>query len=230
LGEADRIFTLFSTVRGKLDAVGRGVRRPRSPVGGQLQFLSEVCVTLHRGRNLDVITSVATVRSHWHGLVAPATFAAASLLAEIVDAFCELDLPMPEVYALLGGAVAALAASADPASLVPRFQLRLLAELGLAPPDDACVRCNSPFNALGAWLDVDSGGLTCERCGGGRGEVNHLRPDDVANFRAVGAMRGGPIRAVATATPRAARAIDELVTWHLGKRPKARALLDTFPA
>jgi DNA repair protein RecO (recombination protein O) len=229
LGEADRIFTLFSTARGKLDAVGKGVRRPRSAVGGQLAFLSEVRVTLHRGRNLDVITSVQTVRSHWQGLVEPGTFAAASLLAEIVDAFCELDLPMPDVYALLSAAAAALAASADPVSLVPRFELRLLSALGLAPPDDACVRCSSPFNDHGAWLDVDAGGLTCERCGGGRGDINHLHPDDVANFRAVGAQRGGPIRAAATATPRTARAIDELVNWHLGKRPKSRGLLDTFP-
>jgi DNA repair protein RecO (recombination protein O) len=229
LGEADRIFTLFSTARGKLDAVGKGVRRPRSAVGGQLAFLSEVRVTLHRGKNLDVITSVQTLRSHWQGLVDPGTFAAASLLAEIVDLFCELDLPMPDVYALLRGAAPALAASSDPASLVPRFELRLLAALGLAPPDDACVRCSSPFNEHGAWLDVDAGGLTCERCGGGRGDINHLRPADVANFRAVGALRGGPIRAAATATPRAARAIDELVNWHLGKRPKSRGLLDTFP-
>ncbi len=187
-------------------------------------------VSLHRGRNLDVITGVQMVRSHWHALVQPGTFAAASLLAEIVDAFCELDLALPEVYELLGAATAALAASAEPASLVPRFELRLLAALGLAPPADACVRCSGAFNEHGAWLDVDSGGLACERCGGGRGDVNHLRSDDVANFRAVGAERGGPVRAAVTATPRTARAIDELVTWHLGKRPKARALLDTFPA
>jgi DNA repair protein RecO (recombination protein O) len=230
LGEADRIFTFFSVARGKLDAVGKGVRRPRSAVGGQLQFLSEVRVTLHRGRNLDVITSVQTVRSHWRALVEPGTFAAASLLAEIVDAFCELDLAMPDGYELLSGAAAALAASLDPAALVPRFELRLLAALGLAPPDDSCARCNAPFGQHGAWLDVEAGGLTCERCGGGRGEVNHLGPADVANFRAVGAIRGGAIRPAATATPRAARAIDELVTWHLGKRPKSRALLDTFPA
>lgn len=177
-----------------------------------------------------MITSVQTLRSHWSGLVEPATFAAASLLAEIVDAFCELDLALPDVYALLAAASAALAASPDPASLVPRFELRLLAALGLAPPGDACVRCGAAFAERGAWLDLESGGLTCERCGGARGEANHLLAADVANFLAVGAVRGGVIRAAATATPRTARAIDALVSWHLGKRPKSRGLLDAFPA
>jgi DNA repair protein RecO len=189
-----------------------------------------VRVTLHRGRHLDVISSAQTVRSHWHGLVEPATFASASLLAEIVDSFCEVDLPVPDIYELLAAAAGALAVSAAPASLVPRFELRLLAALGLAPADEVCARCSAAFSEHGAWLDVEAGGLACQRCGGGRGEVNHLRPADVANFRAVGAPRGGAVRPVATATPRTARAIDELVAWHLGKRPRSRALLDTFPA
>lgn len=229
LGEADRIFTLFSAARGKLDAVGKGVRRPKSAVGGQLQFLTEVRLTCHRGRNLDIIAQAQTVRSYWTGLVEPGRFASASLLAEIVDAFCEPDLALPDVYELLSNAVAALATSVDPSALVPRFELRLLAALGLAPPDDACIRCMAPFGERGAWLDVDAGGLTCERCGGARGELNHLLPIDVANFRAVGAARGGPIRPAATATTRTARAIDELIAWHLGRRPKSRALLDPFP-
>jgi len=230
LGEADRIFTLFTASRGKLDAVGKGVRRPKSAIGGTLQFLSEATLTLHRGRNLDVITSAQTVHSYWQGLVEPNTFAAASLLAEIVDAFCEPDLEMPEVYALLAGAAAALSASADAVSLVPRFQLRLLAALGLAPPDDACVRCAAAFGEHDAWLDAEAGGLSCERCCGARGSANRLDAADVASFRAVGAPRGGPVRAATVATPRVARAIDDLVTYHLGKRPKSRTLLDTFPA
>jgi DNA repair protein RecO (recombination protein O) len=229
LGEADRIFTVFSTERGKLDAVGKGVRRPKSAVGGRMAFLSEVTLTLHRGRSLDVITSATTVRSHWRGLVAPATFAAASLLAEIVDAFCEPDLPLPDIYALLTGAVTALAASTDPAALVPRFELRLLAALGLAPPDANCIHCDAPFDEHGAWLDVSAGGLGCERCCGVRGEANRLTPDDIDNFRAIGAPRGGAVRPATAATPRTARAIESLIAFHLGKRPKARALLESFP-
>ena len=225
LGEADRIYTLFTASRGKLDAVGKGSRRPKNQVGGRLQLLSESTLLLHRGRSLDVISQVSLVRSHWLGLVEPERFAAASLFAEIVDLFCEPDLALPEVYALLTGAAAALAASDDPAGLVPRFQLRLLDALGLAPPPESCVRCGGALGAAPAWLDVDAGGLACERCGGARGESNRLAPEDVVNFRGVGAARGGPIPALTHATPRTARAIDELITYHLGKRPKSRALV-----
>lgn len=228
LGEADKIFTLFTRSAGKVDAVGKGVRRPKSALGGRLELLTESTLTLHRGRSLDIITSAVTVRSHWAGLTEPRALAAASLIAEIVDMFCEPELPLDEIYALLSNAAPAFANSAAPAALVPRFELRLLHALGLAPPDDACIRCGGPFDERGAWVDIDAGGLGCESCYGARGDMHALDAADVANFRALGAPREAGRRASVIATPKVARAIDDLVTYHLGRRPKARALLDAF--
>jgi DNA repair protein RecO (recombination protein O) len=223
LGEADRVFTLLTRERGKVDAVAKGVRRPRSSMSGRLEPLAEVHVALHRGRSLDVIVEARTVASYWTGLARPDALATASLFAETIDLFCEPDLPLPEIYALLGGAIRAVSASAAPSTLVPRFQLRLLRALGLAPADDACVRCGSGFDRHGAWLDLDAGGLGCERCYGARGDAHALDADDVENFRALGADRGAG--AALLATLQVTRAVDDLVTWHLGKRPKSRALM-----
>jgi recombinational DNA repair protein (RecF pathway) len=128
----------------------------------------------------------------------------------------------------LAGASQAIAASAAPATLVPRFQLRLLHALGLAPPDDACIRCGNGFDEEGAWVDIDAGGLGCRRCYGARGDAHALDAADVRNFRAIGAPRGVAGRAAVAATPMVARAIDDLIASHLGRRPKARALLDAL--
>jgi recombinational DNA repair protein (RecF pathway) len=188
--------------------------------------LAEVVVSLHRGRSLDVIREVRTIRSHWNGLVRPEAFATAALFAETIDLFCEADLAMPEIYALLTAAVAAVAGSQTPSALVPRFQLRLLHALGLAPADDSCVRCGGAFDRHGAWLDLEAGGLGCERCYGVRGDAHALSADDVANFRALSAERG--TGAVLLGTARVTRAADDLITWHLGRRPKSRALVHEF--
>jgi DNA repair protein RecO (recombination protein O) len=238
LGEADRVYTLLTRERGKVDAVAKGARRPRSAMGGRLEPLAEVRVALHQGRTLAVITEVRTIASYWNGLVRPDALATASLFAETIDLFCEPELALPEIYALLAGAIAAVAGSASPAGLVPRFQLRLLHALGLAPADDACVRCGKGFaehpslrqaqDRLGsgqamAWLDLEAGGLGCERCSGARGDAHAFDAADIANFRALGAERGSG--AALLATLRVARAADDIVTWHLGRRPKARALV-----
>ncbi len=226
LGEADKIFTLFTDERGKVDAVGKGVRRAKSQLAGKLEFMSEATLTLHRGRHLDVITSAEIERAHWLEIVDPARFATAHLVAELVDAFCEIDLALPEVYAMLRGALRAIAGSDDPAGFMPRFELRLLGALGYGPASDACVRCDAPLGGVEAWADIEAGGLACGGCRPHRADVYALAPADVQNFRGLAAGAGEAVPAVTRATPAAARAVDAFLTWHLGKRPKSSKLLD----
>jgi DNA repair protein RecO (recombination protein O) len=221
LGEADKIYTLFTFERGKLDAVAKGVRRQKSQLAGRLEFTNEVALTMHRGRNLDIITSAEIVRERWSAIVEPSAFATAHLIVELVDAFSEVDLAQTEVYALLRGALHALGSAPEPARLVPRFALRLLGELGIGPASDACVRCGDAFAEHAAWADLEAGGLSCERCRPHRADSLALEPLDVVNFQGLGAGREGTVRPALGATNAAARAVDAFVTWHLGKRPKA---------
>jgi DNA repair protein RecO (recombination protein O) len=226
LGEADKIFTLFTGEHGKIDAVGKGVRRAKSQLSGKLEFMSEAALTMHRGRHLDIVTSAQIECAHWTEIVEPARFATAHLIAELIDAFCEIDLAMPEIYALLRGVLRAIARSDDPAGLVPRFELRLLGALGLAPVSGTCVRCDRSLDDAAAWADIEAGGLACAACRPHRADAFALEPDDVRNFRGLAAAAGDEVAAVTRATPAAARAADAFLTWHLGKRPKSSKLLD----
>ncbi len=229
LGEADRIITLFTLESGKLDAVAKGVRRPRSHLAGRVEAFNECDFLMHRGRSLDVIVSAEIRSAHWTALVEPQRYAVAALLAELVDAFCEPDLALPDVYALLVGAIAAVAASAAPRNLLPRFSLRLLEMLGLAPPLEQCVRCGAPLGFAPVRLDAQAGGLVDEACRERWQDLPELDREDVENLRALARAKGDGAAAV-MARPRAAAAAEELVAHHLGKRPKALAHLAALGA
>ena len=220
-GEADRILTLFTTERGKVDAIAKGVRRTKSHLAGRLEFANQVQLGMHRGRNLDVVVSADIEQAHWQHIVQPERFAAANLAIEMIDAFCEPDLPLPDVYALLSGALRAIGQSDEALALLPRFSLRLLAALGLAPPVDACVLCGASLAGRSAWLDADQGGFGGEECRVSWRDVQSLDERDVANLRALAAPAGGEVRPAVRARPRVAHAIEALVNHHLGRRPKA---------
>jgi recombinational DNA repair protein (RecF pathway) len=182
---------------------------------------------MHRGRTLDVIVSADIRSAPWTRLVEPKRFAAASLIVELIDAFCEPELPLPDVYELLTGAIEAISRADDPRALLPRFSLRLLDMLGLAPPADTCVRCGKPL-ASRAWLDAQAGGLIDESCRERWRDLPELSERDCRNFRGLGARKGGERPVVLRATPRVASAVEDLLAHHLGRRPKAGVPLADF--
>ncbi len=230
LGEADRILTLFTAQRGKVDAVAKGVRRPRSHLGGRVEPFTECDFLMHRGRSLDVIVSAEIVHSGWARLVEPERYAVAAAVAELVDAFCEPDLALLDVYELLAGAIAAIAASTAPRTLLPRFSLRLLDMLGLAPPLTTCVRCGAALPAGSVWLDAQAGGIVDAACRERWQNLPELAERDLANLRSLALPKGGAGGATLLATPPATAAVEELVAHHLGKRPKALTQLGSLGA
>lgn len=220
-GEADRILTLFTSERGKVDAIAKGARRTKSHLAGRLEFGNEVQLGMHRGRNLDVVVSADIIDAHWQRLVQPERFAAASIVVELIDAFCEPDLAQPVIYRLLTAALNAIGQSDAPLALLPRFSLRLLDALGLAPPVDACVQCGRTFAGGEAWLDAEQGGFVCKSCRSTWRDMLALDRDDVRNLQAVAASPGGSVAPTLYATRTVAQAIETLVNHHLGRRPKA---------
>jgi recombinational DNA repair protein (RecF pathway) len=183
---------------------------------------------MHRGRSLDVIVSADILQAPWQRLVQPERYASASAAAELVDAFCEPDLAMPDVYRLLQGMFEAVTSAEDPTQLLPRFSLRLLESLGLAPPADRCVRCTAPLVGS-SWLDAEVGGLIDAACRERWRDLIELETADRENFAALATPKEIAGAAVA-ARPRVARAIEELLAYHLGRRPKASAHISDFAA
>ncbi|MET0926263.1 MAG: DNA repair protein RecO, partial [Solirubrobacterales bacterium] len=64
-GEADRILHLYSASRGRINAIAKGVRKPRSRFGGRLEPFFRLDLVLYEGRSdLLTVTSVETVAAH----------------------------------------------------------------------------------------------------------------------------------------------------------------------
>src|SRR3984893_16315484 len=61
-GEADRIVHLYTAARGRLGAIAKGSRRPKSRFGGRLEPFFRLDLVLHEGRGeLMTVTGASTV-------------------------------------------------------------------------------------------------------------------------------------------------------------------------
>lgn len=100
-GEADRLLTLFSRDRGKVKVLAKGVRRPTSRKGGNLDLLNHVQIFVARGKNLDLVTQAQVVNAFSPLKNDVKNISKAYYLCEITDRLCAEEVPSKFIFDLL---------------------------------------------------------------------------------------------------------------------------------
>ncbi len=170
LGEADRVLTVLTPHLGKLRVIAKGVRRPRSRIGGGLEPLGQVDLVLAVGRTFDVVTQSQLLDPHL-GLRADLhATAAAWYLAELADRFCEERAESAAAYALLGEGLTGLDAAPSVAArdgIARAFELHLLDAMGYRPELRACIECGAEIGPGRNLYASVAGGVVGPECGHG---------------------------------------------------------------
>lgn len=167
LGEADRVLTVLTPRLGKLKVIAKGIRRPRSRLGGGLEPFSDVQLVLAMGRTWDVVTNVSLEDPHLNLRNDLHSTAAAWYVVELTDRFCEGAADSYEAFGLLAQALAGLDAPPDHVTreVVARwFELHLLAAMGFRPELSRCLECGADIEPAGNAYSPTAGGLVCAQC------------------------------------------------------------------
>ncbi len=164
LGEADRILTLYTPDLGKIQAVAKGVRRPRSKLAGHLELLTHSLVSLARGRNLDTITGSQTINSFLPlksdlGLTSYALYA-----TELVSQFTADHIENRPLFQLLLETMQQLCQAGDSELVLRYFELHLLNEVGYRPQLQQCVACHQSLKPITNSFCSSAGGMLCPDC------------------------------------------------------------------
>ncbi len=194
LGEADRIVTFLTEGRGKVRAVAKGIRKPKSRFGARLEPTSHVALQLYEGRNLDVVTQVETIDANRPLREEYESFAQAVAMLEAVDHVAQERQANVPLYRMLAAALRTLATQPVPA-VSAAFFWKLLSLEGVHPVLDTCARCEEPVEGA-ATFDLSDGGVLCRPCAGAGAPVV-----PGAALVLVGRMLGGGLRGVLAEQP-----------------------------
>jgi DNA repair protein RecO (recombination protein O) len=166
LGEADRVLTVLTPRLGKLRVIAKGVRRPRSRIGGGLQPFSDVQLVLAVGRTFDVVTSSSLEDPHLGLRNDLHSTAAAWYVVELADRFCEGAADSHQAFRLLAQALSALDAGPEvEREIVARwFELALLDAMGFRPELGRCLECGSAIEPEGNAYAPAGAGVLCPQC------------------------------------------------------------------
>jgi len=167
LGEADRVLTVLTPRLGKLRVVAKGIRRPRSRLGGGLEPFSDVQLVLAIGRTFDVVTQIAIEDPHLGLRDDLQATAEAWYLVELADRFCEGNADSHGPFVLLAQGLAALDAPAEAVAreAVARwFELHLLDAMGFRPELTRCIECGAQIEPMGNTFSPVAGGVLGPEC------------------------------------------------------------------
>jgi DNA repair protein RecO (recombination protein O) len=216
-GEADRILHLYSAERGRIGAIAKGARKPRSRFGGRLEPFFRLSLVLYEGRSeLLTVTAAETLAGHPRLREHAGALDGAARACEAVARVFDDGDPHAGVYHLLANELALLdhePARASRANALA-FRLKLLLAAGFAPQLAACASCGERDHLAG--FSGAAGGVVCAAC-----EASAFPLDQDAHDFLVAAL-GRPLADAPDASPRALaqaeRAIIETLEHHGGIR------------
>jgi DNA repair protein RecO (recombination protein O) len=221
-GEADRVLHLYTPDRGRVSAIAKGARRPRSRFGGRLEPFFHLRLLLYEGRGeMLTVTSAETVAGHPRLREHAASLDGASRACDAVARLFESGEPNPPVFHLLRRQLALL--DAEPARVGGAVQLvfrvKLLLAAGLAPQLGACASCGEREHLSG--FSGAAGGVVCSAC-----EASAFSFEQEAHDFLVAAL-GRPLADAPAASDRALRqaerAIMETLEHHAHVRLRSAA-------
>jgi DNA repair protein RecO (recombination protein O) len=203
LREADRVVHLYTSERGRVGAVAKGVRRTRSRFGGRLEPFFRLKLVLYEGRGeLHTVTQAETIESYPRLRERGPSIASAAGACESVLRLFSDGEANPAAYNLLCRELRLLdeePAAASAANLIA-FRLKLLLAAGFLPELEACAHCGAEAGA--GWFSAAAGGVVCGDCSSAGGfELGRLAHAFMATalgspLHGAPALDGAPLRQV----------------------------------
>ncbi len=176
-GEADRVLHLYSADHGRIGAIAKGVRRPRSRFGGRLEPFFRLDLVLHSGRGeLATVTAAHTIAAHPNLRASGPALNAAARACDVVLRLLDGEEANPAAYNVLCRYLSLLDGQEPPSGVSPfssvdgaeglatalAFRLKLALAAGFAPELTACARCGEIEGLTG--FSGASGGVVCSAC------------------------------------------------------------------
>lgn len=226
IGEADRVITMLSRNHGKIRAVAKGVRKTSSRFGARVEPFSHVDVQIYLGKTLDTISQVDTLSQYGRTIGRNYdAYTAASAIVEFADIINDSDgAADPQLFALLHGALYAVAQQAHPPELIVySYILRSMMVAGWGFSIDECASCGVP--GPHSALNIAAGGAVCDDCR----PVGSATPS-VETWQLLLALIVGDWASADAATIAARKSAAAIVgaysQWHIEKHVKSLRLLD----
>lgn len=232
--ESSCVVTLMTHDFGKISALAKGARRPKSPFESAIDLLAVCRIVFLRksGDVLDLLTEARLERRFRAASRDLGRLYAGYYVAELLNELTDTGDPHPRLFEAADRTLLRLDAEADVAESLLQFELQALRLLGHLPSLENCVGCGEAVAATAGRIAFGfvAGGVLCPACRQGQRHVASVSGEAVRMLRQIatagwqGRERssqpgGRPVQGELRAL------MNQYVCTLLGKRPRLHAYL-----
>jgi DNA repair protein RecO (recombination protein O) len=163
-GEADRLLWLYTREMGKVRAIAKGLRKPRSRKAGHLEPFTRVSLQLARGRDMWIVTQAESVDAYLNLREDLLRVSYAAYVVELLDRFTYEEGENLSLYRLLCDTLERLDREPEAPVSVRYYEVRLLDLIGFRPVLFKCVSCNNEIKPEDQYFSAALGGVICPAC------------------------------------------------------------------
>jgi DNA repair protein RecO (recombination protein O) len=164
-GETDRLITLFTRELGRVQAVAKGIRKPRSRKAGHLEPFTRTSMLLARGRDLFILTQAEAIETYVFLKEDLVKLGYASYIIELLSSFTYEEGENLRLYRLVVDTLSRLDRGDDSTLAVHNYEIRLLDLVGYRPQLFNCAKCQTSIKAEDQYFSALQGGVLCPKCG-----------------------------------------------------------------
>jgi DNA repair protein RecO (recombination protein O) len=169
--ETSQVVTLFARQTGKLDAIAKGSKRPKSSFDGTIELFSygDIVFSQRKSDALTTLTEFVQKPLFFHSQADLLTLNCSLFAAELIESFTADFDPHPELFDAFVEFLKNIqntAGKPQKLAFLILFQLTLLAETGTMPLLSECANCSRNFRE--GWPEIyfssSANGLICNDC------------------------------------------------------------------
>lgn len=169
-GDADRVLTIFTPEKGRIEVIAKGVRKTSSRKAGHLEPFAHTSLQLAEARTWDIVTEAVTVEPFRHLREDLDAIGRAGYIAELIESFGEGEDDHRLLWELSTAALRDLDAIAAGAQVADRnvhlawYMVHLLSITGFQPQFYTCLGCEEEIQPVTNFLNLQEGGVYCPNC------------------------------------------------------------------
>jgi DNA repair protein RecO (recombination protein O) len=220
--ETSQIVTFLTRQSGKVGAIAKGSKRPKSAFDGPIEVFSHGRIVFSDSNRDKLATLTEFEQQPGFTSLSANLFAFNCCLfaAELTEKMTEEYDPHPELFDSLLKLLQNVNERGDALALLILFQLSLLKEVGLQPIVNACVNCKTKYEVEDARYEVyfssSANGLICRDCEGSFTDKIRITAESAGCL--------GNVSMIQDADAKTLREMEKALVYHftelLGHRPK----------